>query len=105
MTAEATFLSHLHSLHARFPTLRIVLEHATTRAAVEAVKTCGETVGCTITPHHLELVIDDWAGRPVHFCKPVAKTYDDRRALRDVIREGGCFDLQDGNLPCPSKFA
>ncbi|PWN33898.1 Dihydroorotase [Meira miltonrushii] len=102
MTAEAAFLQHLHSLHARFPNLRIVLEHATTEAAVEAVKKCGETVACTITPHHLELIVDDWAGKPLHFCKPVAKTYNDRKALRKVIAEGHArFFLGSDSAPHP----
>lgn len=90
LNAEPSFLPHLHKLHSTFPRLRIVLEHATTRAAVEAVKTCGETVACTITTHHLALTVDDWAGQSWHFCKPVAKYPDDRQALRDVIVEGSC---------------
>lgn len=93
LNAEATFLPHLHALHARFPHLRIVLEHATTRAAVEAVRACGPTVACTITAHHLALTIDDWAGQSWNFCKPVAKTPDDRRALREVVAEGASAPL------------
>lgn len=88
LNAEPTFLPHLRKLHARFPRLRIVLEHATTRAAVECVKTLGDTVACTITAHHLALTVDDWAGQSWNFCKPVAKYPDDRQALRDVIKEG-----------------
>lgn len=83
-------MPHLRKLHARFPKLRIVLEHATTRAAVEAVKSLGPTVACTITAHHLALTVDDWAGQSWHYCKPVAKFPDDREALREVIREGLC---------------
>ncbi|KAG9088097.1 hypothetical protein FS749_002418 [Ceratobasidium sp. UAMH 11750] len=37
LNAEPQFLPHLRSLHAAFPRLRIVLEHATTRAAVECL--------------------------------------------------------------------
>ena len=88
LNAEARFLPHLHKIHAQFPNLRIVLEHATTRAAVEAVKACGPTVAATITAHHLALVVDDWAGQSWNFCKPVAKFPSDRSALRDVIKEG-----------------
>ncbi|KAF9520726.1 hypothetical protein BS47DRAFT_1370293 [Hydnum rufescens UP504] len=88
LNAEEYFLPHLVSLHERFPKLRIVLEHATTRAAVEAVKSLGDTVACTITAHHLALTVDDWAGQSFHFCKPVAKYPSDRRALQDVIRQG-----------------
>lgn len=88
LNAEELFLPHLKSLHQKFPKLRIVLEHATTMASVEAVKALGDTVGCTITAHHLALTVDDWAGQSFHFCKPVAKFPDDRAALREVIREG-----------------
>ncbi|CAO1613072.1 unnamed protein product [Sympodiomycopsis kandeliae] len=102
LNAEATFLSHLHKIHKQFPKLRIVLEHATTRVAVEAVKQCGETVACSITPHHLELIVDDWAGKPLNFCKPVAKLPDDRRALREVIASGHPrFFLGSDSAPHP----
>ncbi|KAG8707009.1 Dihydroorotase [Ceratobasidium sp. 394] len=93
LNAEPQFLPHLRSLHAAFPRLRIVLEHATTRAAVECVKQLGETVACTITAHHLALTVDDWAGQSWHFCKPVAKYPDDREALREVVKEGGSLCL------------
>ena len=91
--AESIFLPHLVSLHAHFPKLRIVLEHATTRDAVECVKNLGDTVACTITAHHLALTIDDWAGQGWHYCKPVAKTPDDREALREVIHQGVLFHI------------
>ncbi|KAJ3218083.1 hypothetical protein HDU67_006641 [Dinochytrium kinnereticum] len=88
LNAEERFLSHLQELHKDFPNLRIVLEHATTKAAVDMVKSLGPTVGCTITIHHLTLVVDDWAGQCHNFCKPVAKFPHDREALRSVVREG-----------------
>ncbi|KAJ7937323.1 hypothetical protein B0H13DRAFT_1945355 [Mycena leptocephala] len=102
LNAEPQFLPHLHSLHKAFPRLRIVLEHATTRAAVSAVKECGSTVACTITAHHLALTVDDWAGQSFNFCKPVAKFPDDREALREVIREGHPrFFLGSDSAPHP----
>ncbi|KXS10734.1 Dihydroorotase [Gonapodya prolifera JEL478] len=88
LNAEERFLHHLVKLHDDFPRLRIVLEHATTEAAVECVKSLGPTVGCSITVHHLDLVVDDWAGQNHHFCKPVAKLPSDRDALRQVVKEG-----------------
>ncbi|KAJ7368029.1 hypothetical protein DFH08DRAFT_830121 [Mycena albidolilacea] len=102
LNAEPKFLTHLHALHKAFPRLRIVLEHATTRAAVDAVKACGPTVACTITAHHLELTVDDWAGQSFNFCKPVAKYPDDREALRQVIRDGHPrFFLGSDSAPHP----
>ncbi|KAJ7086619.1 Dihydroorotase [Mycena epipterygia] len=102
LNAEPQFLPHLHSLHKAFPRLRIVLEHATTRAAIAAVKACGPTVACTITAHHLALTVDDWAGQSFNFCKPVAKFPDDREALREVIREAHPrFFLGSDSAPHP----
>jgi len=88
LNAEIAFLPHLKKLHEAFPKLRIVLEHATTQAAVEMVKSLGDTVACTITAHHLAMTVDDWAGQSFHYCKPVAKYPSDRQALREVILEG-----------------
>ncbi|KAF5393547.1 hypothetical protein D9757_000275 [Collybiopsis confluens] len=102
LNAEPSFLPHLHKLHKTFPRLRIVLEHATTRAAVEAIKACGDTVACTITVHHLALTVDDWAGQSWNYCKPVAKYPDDRKALREVIKEGHPrFFLGSDSAPHP----
>jgi len=88
LNSERHFLKHLVSLHEKFPELRIVLEHATTRDAVEIVKGLGDTVGCSITAHHLALIVDDWAGQSFNFCKPVAKYPDDRLALQEVVKSG-----------------
>jgi dihydroorotase len=52
------------------------------------VKSLGDTVGCSITVHHLLLIVDDWTGCCHNFCKPVAKFPHDREALRQVIRDG-----------------
>ncbi|KAA1068497.1 hypothetical protein PGT21_023405 [Puccinia graminis f. sp. tritici] len=100
--AESKFLPKLLEIHRRFPKLRIILEHATTRQAIEAVRACGPTVACTITLHHLSLTIDDWAGNGLNYCKPVAKSPDDREALRQVIREGHPrFFLGSDSAPHP----
>ncbi|TFK55872.1 Dihydroorotase [Heliocybe sulcata] len=104
LNAEVKFLSHLTKLHRNFPKLRIVLEHATTRAAVDAVKSLGPTVACTITAHHLALIVDDWAGQAFNYCKPVAKFPDDRAALQEVIKEGHPrFFLGSDSAPHPPE--
>ena len=64
MSAEHAFLPILRDLHKRFPSLRIILEHLSTAAAVEAVEMCGKNVAGTITAHHLSLIVDDWQGDP-----------------------------------------
>ncbi|KAJ1967730.1 dihydroorotase [Dispira parvispora] len=102
LNAEKVFLKHLKKLHQAFPRLRIILEHATTQDAVEMVKSLGDTVGCTITVHHLELIVDDWAGFHHNFCKPVAKYPHDREALRAVIKAGHPrFFLGSDSAPHP----
>ena len=88
LNAEETFLPTLLNLHSRFPNLRIVLEHCTTAAAVEAVQKCGSNVAATITAHHLYLIIDDWANDPFNYCKPVAKLPADRLALIKTAASG-----------------
>jgi dihydroorotase len=87
--AEARFLPTLQQLHAAFPRLRIVLEHCSTRAALDAVRSCGPTVAATITAHHLWMTVDQCCGDAFSFCKPVAKTIDDRIALVRAVVETG----------------
>ncbi|PSN64441.1 Dihydroorotase [Corynespora cassiicola Philippines] len=102
LNAEPAFLPTLKSLHEAFPKLRIILEHCSTTAALAAVRACGPSVAGTITAHHLFLTIDDWAGDPFCFCKPVAKTPEDRDALlQAVVRSEGRFFLGTDSAPHP----
>lgn len=100
LNAEETFLPTLLHLHRTFPRLRIILEHCTTAAAIEAVKSCGPTVAATITPHHMFLTIDDVVGDPLSFCKPVAKLPSDRIALiRAAVSGNPKFFLGTDSAP------
>ena len=104
LSAEESFLPTLLDLHHRFPKLRIVLEHCTTAAAIEAVLSCGPTVAGTITVHHLYLTIDSWAGDPFNFCKPVAKLPSDRHALIKAATSGNPkFFLGSDSAPHPKS--
>lgn len=88
---EKEFLKRVDVLVAKFPKLRIVLEHLSTRDAVEAVKRWPATVSATITVHHLLHTLDDLIGdglMPHHFCKPVVKRPEDRAALREAAFSG-----------------
>lgn len=102
-TDEELFLPTLHQLHARFPKLRIVLEHCTTAAAVEAVKKCTRgVVAATITAHHLYLTNADAAVDPHAWCKPVPKAETDRDALvRAVLSGDGRFFFGSDSAPHP----
>lgn len=101
MSAEERFIPTFLELHKRFPTLRIVCEHLTTAAAIEAVKKCGPTVAGTITAHHLFMIVDDCFD-PFCFCKPVAKTKADRDALlRAAVSGNPKFFFGSDSAPHP----
>jgi len=91
MDAETAFLEKLIAIHRNFPRLRIVLEHITTRAAVDVVSEMSDRVAATITDHHLAITLHDIAGtelKPHLFCKPLAKRPEDLKALNEVVRAG-----------------
>ncbi|KAF4965775.1 hypothetical protein FSARC_6446 [Fusarium sarcochroum] len=101
-TLEEAFLPTLKQLHERFPKLRIVLEHCTTAAAVEAVKACGPTVGATITAHHLYLTSHEACCDPFAFCKPIPKKPTDRDALVKAVVSGSSkFFFGSDSAPHP----
>ncbi len=82
---EAEFIErHLRPLIARFPRLRLVFEHITTRQAAQFVAAAHEGVAATITPHHLLLnrnALFTGGLRPHHYCLPVLKREEHRQAL------------------------
>ncbi len=90
MDREAEFVSIYEKLAAAFPQLKIIMEHITTKASVEALDRF-ENLYATITVHHLLITLDDVAGgmlQPHLFCKPIAKRPEDRKALLKVALEG-----------------
>jgi dihydroorotase len=81
----------LTPLVSRFAGLKVVLEHITTRAGVEFVRTARAGVAATITPQHLLLNRNAlFAGgmRPHHYCVPVLKEESDRQALVQAATGG-----------------
>jgi len=75
----------------KFPKLHVVFEHITTREAVEFVTGAPATVAATITAHHLLLNRNAlFAGgiRPHHYCLPLLKREEDRRALVAAATSG-----------------
>src|SRR5450755_4099379 len=89
---EVVFLERtLAPLVKRFPKLKIVLEHITTHEAAAFVERAPETVGATITVHHLLMNRNAlFAGgmRPHHYCLPVLKSEDDRVAIVHAATSG-----------------
>ncbi|MDO9208438.1 MAG: dihydroorotase [Sulfuricurvum sp.] len=89
MDREAEFMSVYEKLALNFPKLKIIMEHITTREAVEMLDKY-ENLYATITVHHLMITLDDVAGgmlRPHLFCKPIAKRPHDREALLKIALE------------------
>ena len=82
---EAVFIENLlKPLLQRFPKLRVVLEHITTRQAAEFIAAAPANVAATITPHHLLMnrnALFTGGLRPHHYCLPVLKREEHRLAL------------------------
>lgn len=81
----------LAPLVARHPRLRIVLEHATTRAGVEFVRAGEGRVAATITPQHLLFnrgAMFRGGLRPHLYCLPILKRERDREALLAAATSG-----------------
>src|SRR6195256_111477 len=75
----------------RFPELRIVLEHITTRDAVQFVEVTGGNVAATVTAHHLLMnrnALFQGGIRPHHYCLPVLKREEHREALVEAAVSG-----------------
>lgn len=94
---EREFLPKLDDIRRACPDLKMVLEHVTDAASLRWLDDRqDDNVAVTITVHHLLLTLDDVIGgslKPHHFCKPVAKTNEDRLALLHAVLSGHahCF--------------
>ena len=83
MDREKEFMPIYESIASAFPNLKIIMEHITTKDAVELLDKYSNLYA-TVTLHHLLITLDDVAGGmldPHLFCKPIAKRPEDRNAL------------------------
>ncbi|CAK4625826.1 unnamed protein product [Aphanomyces euteiches] len=89
---EATFIQTvLVPLIARFPRLKLVIEHITTADAVAFVTQAPANVAATITCHHLlynRNAIFQGGLRPHKYCLPVLKRETHRLALLEAVKSG-----------------
>lgn len=89
---EGLFIEdYLKPLVANFPKLRIVLEHISTKVAVDFVSEAPPNVAATITPHHLlynrnKLLAQGL--RPHYYCLPILKHANDQLALQKAATSG-----------------
>jgi len=89
---EAVFIERvMQPLKRSMPGLRVVFEHITTKEAAQYVAEADETVGATITAHHLlynRNEIFKGGIRPHYYCLPVLKRETHRRALMAAATSG-----------------
>jgi len=81
----------LKPLAAKYTKLRIILEHITTKNAVDFVKQAGDNIAATITAHHLlfnrnHMLVGGI--RPHYFCLPILKRNIHQQALIEAATSG-----------------
>lgn len=97
---------HMRRVVERFPTLKVVFEHITTRDAVQFVNEASANVGATITAHHLlynrnHMLVGGI--RPHFYCLPILKRNVHQEALLDAAVSGSQkFFLGTDSAPTPS---
>jgi len=101
---EKAFIDeHLTRVVERFPTLKVVFEHITTRDAVQFVEAVSANVGATITAHHLlynrnHMLVGGI--RPHFYCLPILKRNVHQEALLDAATSGNAkFFLGTDSAP------
>jgi dihydroorotase len=89
----------------RFPHLKIVFEHVTTRVAVEFVTGAPNHIAATITAHHLLLnrnALFEGGIRPHHYCLPILKREIHRqRLIKAAVSGSPKFFLGTDSAPHP----
>jgi dihydroorotase len=105
---EKVFIDrNMKPLLARFPELKVVFEHITTRDAAQFVTAAPANVAATITPHHLLMNRNAmFAGgmRPHHYCLPILKREEHRQALVEAAISGSPkFFLGTDSAPHPKS--
>ncbi|MDR1350317.1 MAG: dihydroorotase [Zoogloeaceae bacterium] len=108
---EKVFIERvLAPLIARFPRLKVVMEHVTTREAVEFVRRAhqaGKPVAATLTAHHLlynRNALFQGGLRPHRYCLPILKRETHRLALLAAATSGHpAFFLGTDSAPHPQN--
>jgi dihydroorotase len=103
---EAEFIDTiLKPLVKSYPNLRVVLEHITTKQAVDFVEQANENVAATITVHHLlfnrnHMLVGGI--KPHYFCLPILKRNIHQHALVKAATSGSAkFFLGTDSAPHP----
>jgi dihydroorotase len=101
---ETIFIErHLSTLVKTFPQLRMVLEHISSKVAVDFVQQASAYVAATITPHHLLFNRNQLLAqgiKPHYYCAPIVKTQNDQAALIQAAISGNAkFFLGTDSAP------
>ena len=89
---EKVFIDrYLVQIAKRFPQLKIVMEHITTKDAVQFIKESSNNVAATITAHHLlynrnHMLVGGI--KPHYYCLPILKRNIHQQALLDAATSG-----------------
>jgi len=84
------YQTRMPDLVTKFPNLKIVCEHITTKTATDFVSNANDNIAATITPQHLMFTVADLLqGFKYHlYCLPLVKFEKDRDALLSVATSG-----------------
>lgn len=89
---EAVFIDKiLEPIINKFPALRVVMEHITTKNAVDYVLSKHQNLAATITPHHLMINRNAMLVggiKPHYYCLPIVKRESHRLALVKAATSG-----------------
>lgn len=89
---EANFIENdLAPLIRNFPKLRVILEHISTKKAVDFIHSSPDNVAATVTAHHLLYNRNHLlAGgiKPHYYCLPILKREADQKALQQAVTSG-----------------
>ena len=101
---EKVFIErHMAPLLKRFPGLKVVFEHITTKDAADFVTSAPTNVAATITAHHLLMNRNDmFKGgiQPHHYCLPILKRESHRLAVVEAATSGNAkFFLGTDSAP------
>lgn len=101
---ERVFIErHMIPLLKKYPALKIVFEHITTKDAADFVMSAPNNVAATITAHHLLMNRNDmFKGgiQPHHYCLPILKREEHRLALVQAATSGNAkFFLGTDSAP------
>ena len=89
---EKVFIDqHLRKIVGKFPDLRVVVEHISTKEAVDFVRSSSDKICATITPQHMLLDRNDLLSggiKPHNYCLPILKRVEDRQAILKAAVSG-----------------